>query len=58
MMSGACGIYGEVMTVYRSSVRKSKSKKHLGRHRNRPEDNTKMDIKEIVCEVVDWTHII
>jgi hypothetical protein len=36
-------------------VRKSEEKKSLGRPRWK--DNTKMDLREIMCESVDWTQL-
>jgi hypothetical protein len=39
--------------VYRVVVGKPEGKRPLGRHRRRWEDNIKMDIKEVGCEV--WT---
>jgi hypothetical protein len=35
----------------------SEEKKQLGRPRRRWEDNTRTDLEEIGCEVVDWIHL-
>jgi hypothetical protein len=36
---------------------KPEEKRQLGRPRYRWEDNTRMDLGEIECEVVDWIHL-
>jgi hypothetical protein len=35
-------------------IRNSEGKKLLGRSRCRWQDNIKMDIKDVGCEIVDW----
>jgi hypothetical protein len=45
---------GENRGVYRVMVGKSEGERPLGRHRPRWEDNIKMDLQEVGCEVVDW----
>jgi len=42
---------GESRGVYRVLVRKSEGKRQLGRTRRRWEDNTRMDLQEVVA----WT---
>ena len=39
---------------YRVLVRKTEGKRPLGRPRRRWEDNIKMDLQEVGCEVKDW----
>jgi hypothetical protein len=53
-MGGACSADEEVRGVYRVLVGKSEGKRSQGRDRRRWEDNIKMDLKEIRCEVMDW----
>jgi hypothetical protein len=38
-------------------VEKPKGKRPLGRPSNKWEDNIRMDLREIVWEVVDWIHL-
>jgi hypothetical protein len=45
---------GEKRNVYRLLVGKSEGKRPLGRPRRRWIDNIKMDLLEIVLNVVDW----
>ena len=45
---------GESRSVYRIMVGKPEGKRPLGRPRRRWEDNIKMDLQEMRCEVVDW----
>ena len=40
--------------VYRVLVGKPEGKRPLGRPRHRLEDNTKMDLQELGCGVMDW----
>jgi hypothetical protein len=44
---------GEVRNAYKILVRKPERKRLLGRLKYRYEDNIKLDLKEIGCEV--WT---
>jgi hypothetical protein len=48
---------GEERNIYKDLVREPERKKPFGRPRRRREDNTKIDLKEIGCESVDWTHL-
>jgi hypothetical protein len=32
-------------------------KKPLGRHRHRQENNIKIDLREIGCDLKDWNHL-
>jgi hypothetical protein len=43
--------------VYKILVGKSEVKGPLGRPRRRWEDNIRMDVKETVCNVVDWINL-
>jgi hypothetical protein len=45
---------GEERGVYRVLVGKPKGKRPLGRPRNSWEDNIRMDLQEVGCEVMDW----
>jgi len=40
--------------VYRVLLGKPEGKRPLGRPRRRWEDNIKMDLQEVGCEVMDW----
>jgi hypothetical protein len=48
---------GKLKNAYTILVSKSEGKRPLGRHRHRWEDNIRMDVREIECEVVDWIHL-
>jgi hypothetical protein len=48
---------GEMRNSYKNFVVKPERNRTLGRPRRRREDNTGMDVHEIVCEVVDWIHL-
>jgi len=56
-MGGECSTYGGGRHIYRVLVGKPEGKRPLGRLRRRWEDNIKMDIQEVGCEVVDWTKL-
>jgi len=45
---------GEWRGIYRVLVGKPEGKRPLGRPRRRWEDNIKMDLQEVGCEVMDW----
>ena len=53
-MGGACSAYGERRVVHRVLVGKSEGKRPLGSSRRRCEDNNKMDLQEVRCEVMHW----
>jgi hypothetical protein len=42
---------------YKILVGKPEGKRSLGRHRRIWEDNIKIHLEEIWCEVVDWIHV-
>jgi hypothetical protein len=48
---------GEGRCVYRILVWRPKSKRPLGRHRRRWEDNIKMDLREIGLEGENWIRL-
>jgi hypothetical protein len=43
--------------VYRVLVGKPEGKRPLGRHRNRCEDKTRMDLQEVGCGGMDWIRL-
>ena len=43
--------------VYRVLVGKPEGKRPLGRPRYRWEDNTKMDLQDVECGVMDWLEL-
>jgi hypothetical protein len=48
---------GEISNSYNILVRKLEGKRQLRRSRRRWEDNIRIDLREIVWEVVDWIHL-
>jgi len=56
-MGGHVACMGEGRGVYRVLVGKREGKRLLGRHRIRWEDNIKIDLKEVGCEVMDWIEL-
>jgi hypothetical protein len=42
---------GEMRNAYKILVTKSEGKRLLGRHKHRWENNIRMDLKKIVCEL-------
>jgi hypothetical protein len=55
-MGGACASHAEMRNVY-ILVREHAGKRPLGRPRGIYENDTRMDLKEIGCEGVDWIHL-
>jgi threonyl-tRNA synthetase len=45
---------GQMKNVYKILVGKAEAKRQLGMLRRRGEDNIRMDLKEMVWEVMDW----
>jgi hypothetical protein len=43
--------------AYRSPVRRLEGKRPLGRSRHRWKENTKLHLKEVGWEGVDWIHL-
>jgi len=56
-LGGACSAYGEARGLYRVLVGKPEGKRPLGRPRRRWEDNTKMDLQEVICGDMDWIEL-
>jgi hypothetical protein len=54
-MGRACSTNGAKKNAYRILVRKPEGRKPMGRPRRRWVDNTKMNIREIEWDVVDWS---
>jgi hypothetical protein len=52
--AGQVARMGERRGVYRISVGRPESKRHLGRPRRRWENNIKMDLREIGIDGVNW----
>jgi hypothetical protein len=48
---------GEGRGMYRVSVGLPEGKRPLGRHKNRWEDNIKMDIQKLGCGGMDWIEL-
>jgi len=48
---------GEMRVVYRVSVGKPEGKRQLGRPRRRWDDNIKIDLPEVGCEIMDWVEL-
>jgi hypothetical protein len=48
---------GERTGVYRVLVGKPEGKRQLGRPRRRWEDNIKIDLQEVGCEIMDWIEL-
>jgi hypothetical protein len=57
-MDSACSTHGEMISAYKIIVGKPKGKRPLGKISRRSEDNIKIDLKEILYEVVDWTYLV
>jgi hypothetical protein len=53
-MGGAYSTYEERRGAYRVLVGKPEGKRLLGRPRCRWEDNIKMELQDVGCEVMDW----
>jgi hypothetical protein len=50
-------MHGEGRGVYRVLVGRPKGKRPLGRPRRRWEDNIKLDLREMVIDVVTWIRL-
>ena len=55
--AGLVARMGEKRGVYRVSVGKPEGKMSLGTFRRRWMDNTKMDLREVGCGVMDWIEL-
>jgi hypothetical protein len=49
---------GERRGIYRVLVGKTEGKRSLGRPRRRWEDDIKMGLHEVGCEVTDWIELV
>ena len=49
--------YGAVRNAHRILVGKPEGKRPLERPRRRWEDNIKMDLREVGCDVGDWINL-
>jgi hypothetical protein len=49
--------WGEIRSPHKILAGKPERKKPLGRPRHRCEDNIRMDLREIRCEVVKWIYL-
>jgi len=56
-MDGTGNMYGERRGVHRVLVGKPEGKRPLGRPRRSSENNIKMDLQEVGCEVMDWIEL-
>lgn len=43
--------------TYKILVANREGKRSLGKHRRESEDVINMDLKEVVCEVVEWINV-
>jgi len=57
-LAGTVACMGEVRNSYSILVGNLRGKRPLGRPSRRWGHNIRMDIKEIVLEVVDWMHLV
>jgi hypothetical protein len=47
----------DMRNAYKIVVREPEGKRSLVRPRCRWDDNIRMDLRDIVCKVVDWIHL-
>ena len=57
-MGCACGMYERKEYVYRISVGRPEGKKPLGRSWHRWEDNSRIDLQEVVWGGMDWMNLV
>jgi hypothetical protein len=57
-ISGTCGTHGELRNTYKILVGKRERKRPPGRPRRRLEDNIKMNLTEMECEVTYWINTV
>jgi hypothetical protein len=53
-MGGTCSTHGDMRNAYKILVGEPEVKWPVGRLRHRWEDNIRMDLREIVWQVVEW----
>ena len=56
--AGHVACMAEIRGVYRVLVGKREGKRPLGRSRRSWEDNSKMDLQELVCGSIDWIDLV
>jgi len=56
-MGRTCSPHGEIRNAYKFLVGKPERKTSLGRHKQRWNDNIKIDLLRIVCDGVHWVHM-
>jgi hypothetical protein len=56
-MGRACSTNVKKRNAYRILVRKPERKRPLGRQRRRWLDNIKMELREILCDGMDWVDV-
>jgi hypothetical protein len=56
-MGGACSAYGGEERHIQGLVGKTKGKRPLGRPRRTWDDNIKMDLDVVGCEVMEWIEL-
>jgi hypothetical protein len=49
---------GEMRIAYKISIEKPEGKRPLGRSKHRWEDNTKMGLRDIGMDVINWIHVV
>jgi hypothetical protein len=49
---------GEGRGVYRALMGESEGNKPRGRPRRRWENNIRMDLQEVRCEIMDWIYVL
>jgi hypothetical protein len=49
---------GQMRNPYNISVGKAEGKSPFGRCRSRRKDNTKMELREVECDDLDWIHLV
>jgi hypothetical protein len=48
---------GKMRNVYKNVIGTAEEKRPFGRPKRRWKDNTKIDLREIVCDGVNWIHL-
>jgi hypothetical protein len=56
-MIRACSKNGENKNAYRILVAKPEGKRPLGKPRRKWVNNIKMDLRETVCDCIDWLYL-
>jgi hypothetical protein len=53
-MHWTCNTHVRMRNTYRILIRKTEEKRQLGRYWHTWEDNIKMNVEEIRCEILGW----